>query len=409
MINSRRILSLCLLWWLVGVVCAQGPVATQGSASRPARNKRDINHRSNADLRQLLIQEAVNDAIDRVAPIEVQSVTKHQVGERSRDKRSTHKENFQQKSMQRTTVRWLRTSAYNFQQNGRRKGPWTCTVQGTVEPLDQKESPALAIVEAESFLVDSRKGAQVRVELMNPPKGIDVGERVESFNEAGKRTGQLVVTTVDADGFTARMIRGRWSVRRGDQLDLGKFPLLSGGLRARGTTNEAWPYRLASTTGDQPPESIVVQGLMLEFYERSLLKQWELHAGIELMRTTDSIAANVGTFYIGAGKPINLIPEFLQLVPSIDIGMVFTGESVYLGSSKLPVFATGSLEAQFHLGAVELSGGVRYRAMLETGPFAGPMATVGIGLDLYRLLGTDTGDRYQPGLSFRSLQEMLQH
>ena len=405
MINTPRFLFLCILWWLAGMVCAQGPAPTQGSASRQAHNKRDITHRSNAELRELLMQEAVNDAIDRVAPIEVRSVTKHQVGERRRDKRSTFKENFQQKSSQRTNVRWLRTSAYDFQQNVPRKGWWTCTVQGTVQPMDGGMSSPLSIVEAESFIVDSRKGAQVRVELMNPPKGIDVGERLESFSERGKRTGQAVVTAMDADGFSARILRGRWSVRPGDQMEQGTFPLLSGGFRVRGGTNAPWPYRPAGTASDQANESIVVQGLIFEFYERSLLKQWELHGGVELMRTNDSIAANVFTLYVGAARPITLIPEFLQLVPSIDIGMVLSGGTVSLGA--LPVFAVGSLEAQFQLGAVELSGGVRYRAMLTDSPFAGPMVTVGIGLDLYRVLGKDTGDRYQPGLSLQSVKDML--
>ena len=76
------------------------------------------------------------------------------------------------------------------------------------------------------------------------------------------------------------------------------------------------------------------------------------------------------------------------------------------GVRGLPFFVDLGLCADLHLGALDLSAGLRNRSVLGASQHGGLGLFLGLQLDLYRLMN-DTEDRITPGLGrcIRALRE----
>ena len=389
-------LLLILLCGLGATAIAQTGTPSWGQAALPVRNALDIAHPRNAEVRFALMRHAVADAIDRVAPVEVRTVTQLSVEEQRTRSGGRFREEYHYSTVQRTDVRWQRSGEFRFARDPLRSGWWTCQVNGTVHRRVAGEPRATGM---DAPVVAGKRGALVRLYPQWGAEALKVGQCYESHRAgqlgAGAPTGRLVVTHVAADGATARVLRGQWTVRPGDELRTATFGLLRGGVHARYGT--ALTQRLNAEGGRT---TVVARSLAVDFFEHGLLDRWELGLGLEGMGAQGPEGELVTGLFarVGVGRPLPLLPEVLYLLPSLHGGLGLLSREVDLGEGNMPLFVDACLELALRLGVLELSAGLRNRLLLGDQQFAGSMPTLGLRVDLYRLRNYTADGRRSPAL-----------
>ena len=402
----RTSLLLLLLLVCCDLHAQVGQLAT-GHAARLATNRLDIQHRRNDALRRQLMQDAVQDAIERVAPVEVRSNTHAAVHERRSNERTHFTDDFEQRTVQRSRIAWQRIGDFQFQRDPQRYRQWICTVSGTVRGLPvpvefDTERLALAM---DRPMVTRKRGATVQLSLdgLDKPKPGDVLESHRpartAQGDAGvpRVTGQLVVTEVNDRSATARVVRGYWTARTKDAVRKGHGGILRGGVQLHYTTDAG---TMLPAAGEGRP-SRPVQALSVAFFEHSLLQRWEVSMGVEAISDPIPGGNPLLSFlpHVRVGRPFALVPEVLYLTPSVGGGYGVLS-SVYPAAERaLPFFADGLLELSLRLGAVEVHAGARHRIMLGNEHLSGTRPTVGLRLDLYRMTHYQADGRKTPGLA----------
>jgi hypothetical protein len=397
---------LLLLAWAACLPLAAQP--TKGRAEIHVPNGRSIHHPRNAEARQELMRLAVVDAIDRVAPVEVRSRVHHAVREdRTGARRYRFHESFEQVIQQRTDVVWRRVGEYGFQRDPERPHWWICIVNGVVElPEVAAASPAAKHAE-EPLLVASRKGARVWTfpvwsAKVPPVGGVFEGHRT---GRAGP-TGLVVVDRSSASEARALVVQGHYTLRPGDELVAVDHGLLRGGVQLRVGQGAARTAPLEGT-GSQAS----VNSIALDFFEQGLLHRWELSLGFEAMglMAGDSLQGHGFFARVGIIRPLAIVPGALSLRPGLLGGFGVEDDHAYMSEGRGVLLADAQAELAVHLGALQLTAGVRWRGITGTGAYGGTMYCVGAWLDLYRISGLILEDRDRPmvGRSLFLMRDLL--
>jgi len=396
---------LVVLFVTCGLLAQDDRLAT-GHATRLATNRLDIQHRRNDELRARLMQDAVQDALERAAPVEVRSSTRSSVHERRSSDRNHFTDDFEQRSVQRSRIAWQRSGDFHFQRDPKHYRQWVCTVLGTVRelPVAEELDPGRLALSPARPTVTRKRGATLQLswEGMERPKPGDVLESHRS-GRAGQAdggvqrvTGQLVVTEVNERSATARLVRGYWTARPNDLLRRADVGVLRGGLQLR-YSMDADPM-LPTASDVSVPRS--VQSISVDFFEHSLLQRWEISAGLEVLSdrsfSTDPIMGLLP--HIALGRPFALLPEVLYLTPTLGGGYGLLSSAYPAPQRSMPFFFDGLLEASLRLGALEFRAGVRYRNMLGNEHLSGLTPNIGLRLDIYRMTHFRAEGRQAPGL-----------
>ena len=388
---------LLLLAWAAWLPLAAQP--TKGRAEIRVPNGRSIHHPRNAEAKHELMRLAVTDAIDRVAPVEVRTQVHHAVREERIGRRQRFRESFDQVIQQRTDIVWRRVGEYGFQRDPERPHWWICIVNGVVE---RKDAPAPPTTNGprEALLVASRKGSRVwtfPVWSGAPPSvgGVFEGRRA---GHAGA-TGLVVVDRSTGSEARARMLQGHLSLRPGDELVPVDHGLLRGGVQLRAGQG---PARMVHMEGTGTPVS--VNSIALDFFEQGLLHRWELSLGFEMsgIMAGDSLLENGLFARVGIIRPLAIVPSALSLRPGLLGGVGAVDDHTYMSEGRGVLLADAQAELALHLGALQLTAGVRWRGITGTGSLGGTLYCIGAWLDLYRISGLILEGRDRPAVG-RSL------
>lgn len=412
----RLLLLFVITTTAVSSLQAQRVLPAHGEATRAALNGKDIHHPRNDELRQVLMQDAVRDAVEQVAGVQVSVVTELGVQERRGTEQTFFVEDLRTSTVQRVGIRWTRNAPFTFAPHPTLKRTWICSVSGTVQEfaLGPTGGSLNAVPYSEVGVVKHKRGAQVTIS----PSAGDVfhpGDRIELFGSERsahgrtadalmtRPTASVYVTSVQDGQVNGTVIRGRWKVRAGQRAEPGDFPLLRGGVKVQYTL---WAPPPSPTT--EQPFGPVTSGLSIGFFEQSLVQHWGATFGIEVATTSVSPTENVMDLYphLGVFRPFAILPEVLQLSPSLSGGMALLGTTHADGVRGLPFFLDLGLSAELRLGALDLSAGLRNRSVLGAPQLGGLGPFLGLQLDLYRLTN-DTEDRITPGFGrgIRALRE----
>lgn len=374
--------------------CAQPVHPAQGEATRAAQNGRDIHHPSNDAFRVLLLQEAVQDAIERSAGISISVTTVLDVQERRGTETTFFVEILRANTVQRIGIRWRRESAYRFARHPSLRHAWTCSVTGTVQELPMTSEPAVdaAAISAEKGIILSRRLGDVQ---LRPPAGEVYAPGDRLVVQGGPASASVLVTHVQDGLVTGRIIRGRSSVRMGQRIDRGEFPLLRGGIKLR----MSGAMGSERTTSNDPASDHVLSVLSVEVFEYSLVEQWGVLFGLDIaMGTWNGQRSTLDLLpHAGAYRPFALLPEVLYLGPYMNAGIGFIDADHPDFGHQATLYVEPGIEAELRLGAIELCAGARYRAVGGLPALSGGELFIGAQLDLYRLAGR-TEARTRPSL-----------
>ena len=404
---KHRLLPLVIACCQVVVLSAQQILPTQGEATRAARNGHDIHHPRNDALRQQLMQEAVRDAVERVAGVQVSVITELGVQERRGTEETFFVEDLRTSTVQRVGIRWTRNAPFTFSPHPTLKQTWICRVSGTVQevPLGPSGGGLHTLPYTEVGMVRRKHGAQV---VLSPAPGdtLQVGDRIAVFGpqrstrtgspdqEMTRSTGSVLVTDVTDGLVSGTVLRGRWNVRPGQRIAHGDFPLLRGGVKLRFGVWAHPPQNM-----DELSTPLTSSVLSIGFFEHSLVQHWGVELGVEVTTTALSPTRTAVDLFphVGVFRPFALVPEVLHLGPSLSGGMALLGGDQVDAVQVLPFFLDLGVELDLRLGAAEVSVGLRDRSVLGAPWMGGTGLFLGLQLDLYRL-ANDTEDRSSPGL-----------
>ncbi len=396
---------LVLLAWAVWLPLTAQP--TKGRAEIQVSNGRSIHHPRNAEAKHELMRLAVLDAIDRVAPVEVRSQVHHAVREERVGRRLRFRESFDQVIQQRTDIVWRRVGEYGFQRDPERPHWWICIVNGEVEHKGAQATAATGPPPAEPLLVASRKGARVWTFPVWSGAAPPVGGVYQAQRPGHPgATGLVVVDRSAAARSRARVLQGHLTLRPGDELIAVDHGLLRGGVQVRAGQGLARTVRMEGVESEVRVSSIAV-----DFFEQGLLHRWELSLGFEGMGTTagDSLLDHGFFARVGIIRPIAIVPGALSLRPGLLGGIGVVDDQVYMSEGRGVLLADAQAELALHLGALQLTAGVRWRGVTGTGTYGGTLYCVGAWLDLYRITGLILEDRDRPmvGRSLFLMRDVL--
>lgn len=389
-----------VLWCLcIHVLPAQDEaMPTSGKAIMDVGNRRDIHHHSNHEAREKLKRKAVQDAVERVAAVDISVVTELRVREERREGSRTFSETYLNEVLQRYHVRWSRSGDFTFQRDPSGPRVWVCSVAGTVRQLPGTDAarvhkarvPEKPRVVAKRgghlFVAPGQEGNLQAWQCFEVVRTTHAGSRVPGQRRAGRI---VLLSGEEGDRARAYIISGRYAIREGQSLTPTSFPLIRGGA------GYAYFERGAFGATDGTPAE-QVQGHALDYFEESLLDGVGLLVGLDLMQvlTGDSITYRSLAPRLGASYRLALFPEVVHLRATGSFGM----NAPYPEQEQESQFMLqGKLELCLNLGPVELSTGLRFNQVFNTAQLSGSFASIGIGVDLYRFI-PGTHHRRYPGL-----------
>ncbi|MEZ4755331.1 MAG: hypothetical protein R2817_00730 [Flavobacteriales bacterium] len=395
-LRAAGLLLCCALCWRLA---AQGTaMPTTGTAIMDVGNRRDIHHHRNQEAREKLKRKAVQDAVERVAAVDISVVTELRVREERNGGYRSFSESYLNQVLEQYHVSWSRAGDFTFQRDPSSPRAWLCSVSGTVRQLPNTDAAPLRKARApEEPQVLAKRGPHLYVapgrqqQLQAWQRYAVVRTTHAASRVPGQRTaGRIVVLADEVDGRArAQVISGRYAIREGQHLVPASFPLVRGGV-GYGNFQQGTPG-----SAEEPPAE-QVQGHALDYFEESLLDGVGLLVGMDFLQVYagDSLTYRSLAPRLGATYRLPLLPEVLHLRGTGSFGM----NVPYPEQNEESQFMLlGKVDLCLNLGPVELSTGFRYNQVFNYALLSGAFTSIGIAVDLYRYI-PGTHHRRYPGL-----------
>ena len=334
----------------------------EGTAVKKLTNSKDIRDPLNEDAMYELMQKAVLDAIERGSQKIIQVNTYNKMEESS--SQGYHFDNFMSTSVQKYGVTWRRTSEPKFLFLGKKL--WQCSLKGIVgaAATNQDNSTPLNLDTKRTLKVRGRvsplmihinTGDQVSVgELVAVTK--TVGAQVLNGYDRYKKVKAIAyVTRVENNFSIARIVKGFWHVREGDEIKSGRFSSHRTGFKLEYTP-----------TGIQSFNSNL-EIFSASFYTQSYISRWGFAIGLDLININNLesllgytnppnnpvLMPNMGVNY-----HIGLIPDLLYIIPEFNVGYLI--DTPLPNFSQIPV-GSPKIQVALRIGAIEFCAGITYR------------------------------------------------
>lgn len=383
---------------------------TSGIAILDIGNKRDIYDQRNGDALLKLKQEAVIDAIEKVATVSISVRSELSVSEHGINGQNAFFEQFVNNVLQRYNVRWTRTGDYELQQDPNRKRVWICRVSGTVEIGDEFEADPILETPTQPF-IRAKRGKRIYC-TEGTAFELRVGQKIEVLKEqdvnagsgsivANKVVGQAIITETQDRSATAEIVSGRYSIKDGYTVRPADFPVVAGGIKVGFFfTDEKVGIRESGSDSLRQ-----INGISIDYFELSKIKHYGVTFGVDLIsdQVSDSSNNTSAIVRFGLMRPIAVLPEYVFLTPSISFGYAALSEEYGIGTTGRFAMQM-QVEGGMRSGILEIGVGLRYNYIHGFDQLSNlyPIAT--FSLDLLRF-ARGAQDRDAPG--FGMLMDLL--
>lgn len=390
-------------------------ISVTGESIKTLENKKDIYHVRNQFFREQMIEEAIFDAIEQVAPIHFSSMIQHVQSSTSVEKSFEEVyEDYLSSTLTRYNVQWHRTSGYKF---ARMEGKtWKCRVEGEIISIDGEYPDTVHQVkipgESQDYFI-TRKSFNIVHINAGENKGIRLGDEfvawrykrkrtINGYNFVAKPAGLIKITNIDERFCVGRIVKGMYGVHTSQQVSRVNFKAYRLGLEYRLSGS----YEQVNTTEFGEKESttnIISHSLFL--YYNSLFSRFGFRLGLEVfdvdkksyIHEFSSRMADTSTyvFYpkISLNYSIGLIPDVLYLQPEISGGYLFfeEGSELLFDCCDNPwgadVMIEGGILAVFRFGCFDISGGITYKYANDYPELSNYYPHVGLGFNFTRYSG----------------------
>lgn len=323
-----------------GIILQAQTTQTSGISILDIGNKRDIYDQRNRQQLLELKQEAVIDAIEKAAAISISVRSELNTIEQEIGGHNAFSEQFVNNILQRYNVKWTRNSGYEFERDPERKRIWICRVSGVVELGSTYEADIPGELAKLPF-VRAKQGKKI---YCTDGTDIDlkVGQKIEIVKQrpvsAGsgsimtdKVVGRAVVTETQDRSATAEIVSGRYGIKDGYLIRPADFPIVAGGVKI-GFYFADQRVGIKETGNDTLHK---ISGISIDYFELSLTKHYGVIFGVDLIsdKVSDTLSLTSAIFRLGLFRPVNIIPEYFYITPSLSFGYATLSEEYALSES----------------------------------------------------------------------------
>jgi hypothetical protein len=352
--------------------------AVTGQAVRYVNNRRDIYHPRNENKRKELILDAVKDAIERGASINVGHVEIRNFNSTLEKSFEDVFDDFVSQNLQHYNVKWNRTSNYNFTLIEPKT--WKCEVNGEVSNVDLGNIEPILPRKIQSIYI-TRKSYNVVYLNSGTEDGVEAGDKfvvyrhkqkkaVTGYHTVPKQVGLITIKTPHKRFSEGRIIKGIYNVRESQLVKKADFRTSRFGLEYQLSGNNEQINSIGLIENNSTL-NILSHSIFLSHY--SYKSRTGFKFGLEVLDTEISRNEINESVYLFVPKfnwffSIGLIPDILILSPGFSIGYMLSDKneiSDYLSLSKknwgADIVVETGIGAHVRIKFVDLIGGINYK------------------------------------------------
>ncbi len=331
-IMNIKLMFVVILIFFFDISFSQDLETSTGEYITKITNGKDIYHFKNKLIRKRMQLLAIIDAIEKGATIKIESKKTLITGSYTIGGKETTYEEFMMSIQTKHKVIWQRTSNYEFEKLGNRK--WKVSVAGLVKNATDKDDlepfefdRAISLSGSEDYVIERRSYNKVFINIgkdkVRHNKGLVVSRDVLVRTIGGGRMvskpkALLKVEQVNKEFTTARIVKGFWNVKKGDVVSVRRYNKSRSGFELNffEYRNNSPVYRLSA--------------LRTNYYFQSYNSRLGFSFGCEfsnyspqrLLANKQIIDHLVFIPNMGLNYYVGLIPDFLYLSPSINVGYI---------------------------------------------------------------------------------------